>query len=53
VSGGASPEAPPDGEPPRTFHGWQRTACLVSVGLLCLFTALVVVSAALGAFGFH
>jgi hypothetical protein len=52
VSGEAGPE-PPSRERPGTFQGWQRTACLAGVGLLVVFTVLVLVSAILGAIGFH
>jgi hypothetical protein len=52
VSGEGEPE-PPSRERPGTFQGWQRSACLVGVGLLVVFTVLVLVSAILGAVGFH
>ncbi|MGC1185298.1 MAG: hypothetical protein WBA31_09140 [Candidatus Dormiibacterota bacterium] len=47
-SGGAEP---PDREPTRNFQGWQRRACLILVGLLLLFTVLLVITATLGALG--
>jgi len=49
-SAGAEPTEP---EPPRTFHGWQRNACLILVGLLLLFAVILVVTASLGAMGVH
>ncbi|HEY6537781.1 MAG TPA: hypothetical protein VI138_01925 [Candidatus Dormibacteraeota bacterium] len=50
MSPGDQPD-PPNQDRPRTFQGWQRSACLVLVGLLLLLMVLVVVSAGLGALG--
>ncbi|MGH7643179.1 MAG: hypothetical protein ACRENX_09250 [Candidatus Dormibacteria bacterium] len=44
-------DGPPTGQPPRTFQGWQRRACLVLVGLLVLLAVILVVTASLGALG--
>ncbi|HVC40213.1 MAG TPA: hypothetical protein VNH20_09665 [Candidatus Dormibacteraeota bacterium] len=52
MTGSAENGNPPE-PPPRSFQGWQRVACLVSVGLLLLFMILLVVGAALGVVGVH
>ncbi|MGA7172117.1 MAG: hypothetical protein WCB86_06110 [Candidatus Dormiibacterota bacterium] len=52
MTGSAGAE-PPQSQPPRSFQGWQRGACLIGVGLLVLLTLVLVVTAGLGALGIN
>ncbi|MGP8250239.1 MAG: hypothetical protein ACLQNU_09935 [Candidatus Dormibacteria bacterium] len=44
---------PSERRPPRTFQGWQRTACLGGVALLALLALLLLITVILELTGGH
>jgi hypothetical protein len=46
-------EDPSEPRPPHTFHGWQRSACLIGVAVLALLALLLLTTVILELTGAH